>query len=250
VAVGLAASARSAALATEGEYDFVRLLALDAAAARDGWDLELMGLAPTMPAAVIAGDKVTVNAAADELTTTFESGAALLSPRSGNLTLTARVDVLGAENTPKARAALMLREGSAARLSPTSRHVLISVNAQGVVQFQRRDRSTNFDPGALKAGLRPPVWLRLQRYDDPSSGRTTVTGLYSTDGVSWIRLDGADFATPDPIMTGVLFSSGSTSTYANLQLSGLSVTATAPPPVGGPATDAGGGAPADGGAGQ
>ena len=96
--------------------------------------------------------------------------------------ITARVDAVGTANTPKARVALMLREGAAGPAVAHRRHVLISVNAQGVVQFQRRDRSTNFDPGQMKDGLRPPVWLRLARVDDPATNRTTVTGYYSTDG--------------------------------------------------------------------
>jgi hypothetical protein len=247
VAFGLAASARSATGATEAEFDFVRLLGLDAAAARDGWDVEPLGVSLPLPAAVIAGDKLTISGSGDELTTTFDNGAALLSPRTGNLVLTARVDAVGSEATPKARVALMLREGAPGRLSPTSRHVLISVNAQGVVQFQRRDRSTNFDPGQTKDGLRPPLWLRLARVDDPLTARTTVSGYYSSDGATWTRLDGVAFATPDPILAGVLFSSGAVTSYASAQLSGFSVGNMPPvdplPPsnVDGGAGDAGGG---------
>jgi hypothetical protein len=238
VPFGLAVSARSATAPTTGEYDFVRLLALDAAAARDGWDLEPLGLAGPLPTAAVAGDRISVSGVADAFTTTIESGAALLAPRMGPVTLTARVDSLGDAATPGARVALTFREGGPGRLVPTSRNILISVTAQGVVQFQRRDRSTNFDAGMMKDGLRPPVWLRLARYDDPVTARTTVTGSYSTDGVNFIRLDGADFAIPDPAMAGVIFTPGSSSNYGSAQLSGWSVTPTQAPPAPGPAPDA------------
>jgi hypothetical protein len=142
--------------------------------------------------------------------------------------------------------ALMLRDGAPGRLSPTGRHVLISVNAQGVVQFQKRDRSTNFDPGATRGGLRAPVWLRLARVDDPATNRTVVTGYHSQDGVTWTRLDGAFFATPDPIMAGVLFSSGAVASYSTAQLSGFALSTMPPVDPVPPGTDAGA-ATADGG---
>ena len=46
VAFGLAASARHAMTPTEAEFDFVRLLGLDAAAAQDAWDVEPLGQRP------------------------------------------------------------------------------------------------------------------------------------------------------------------------------------------------------------
>jgi hypothetical protein len=248
VAFGLAVSARHAMTPTEAEFDFVRLLGLDAAAAQDAWDVEPLGVSAPLPVASIAGDKVAISGSGDELTTTFDNGAALLAPRTGNLMITARVEAVGTANTPKARVALMLRDGAPARLSPTGRHVLISVNAQGVVQFQRRDRSTNFDPGQMKDGLRPPIWLRLARVDDPATNRTTVTGYYSSDGAAWTRLDGAYFATPDPILAGVLFSSGGVTTYSTTQLSNFALSTMPPVDPVPPGTDAGAGpGPADGG---
>jgi regulation of enolase protein 1 (concanavalin A-like superfamily) len=250
VAFGLAVSARHAMTPTEGEFDFVRLLGLDAAAAQDAWDVEPLGISAPLPVATIAGGRVAISGSGDELTTTFDNGAALLAPRTGNLMITARVEAVGAANTPKARVALMLREGSPARLQPTGRHVLISVNAQGVVQFQRRDRSTNFDPGQTRDGLRPPLWLRLARVDDPATSRTTVTGYFSADGNTWTRLDGAYFATPDPILAGVLFSSGAVASYSTAQLSNFAFSTMPPVDPIPPGTDAGAVDGGDAGGGQ
>jgi regulation of enolase protein 1 (concanavalin A-like superfamily) len=227
VAVGLAVAARSPTGPATGEFDFVSTLGLDAATAAQPWDLDPLGNTLPAPVATVAGGSVTINALGDGFTTASESGAALLSPRSGDTTITARIEALG---PPNARIALTFREGTPARLSATARNVLISVRSNGLLELQRRDRSTNFDPGMSKAGVTLPVWLRLARRDDLGAGTTTITGWYSSDGQAWTRLDAFSFAAPDPIMTGVIYSSGSTGSYGTAQLSGFAVTAGAPPP--------------------
>jgi hypothetical protein len=133
----------------------------------------------------------------------------------------------------------MFREGTTGRLSTASRHAMISLTAAGVVQFQKRDRSTNFDPGQMRAMVRPPVWLRLVRWDDPTTFRTKVTAATSADGVNWMALDTADFALADPSVAGVVFSSGDSRTHDTVRVSGLALTATATPPPSGPPPDAG-----------
>ena len=55
VAIGLAVSARKPAMTTVGEFDFVRLLAADAAAPREAWELEPLGLAGPLASAVARG---------------------------------------------------------------------------------------------------------------------------------------------------------------------------------------------------
>ena len=79
---------------------------------------------------------------------------------------------MGDAKTPDARLALTFREGGPARLNPTSRNVLISVTGKGLLEFQRRDRSTNFEPGMTRAGVGLPIWLRLTRHDDPLTSKT------------------------------------------------------------------------------
>jgi hypothetical protein len=245
VAIGVAVTARSAARPTMAEFDLVRLLATDAAAGSQGWELEPLGFGGTLPVAAIEGDRVSLSGVGEPFTTIVENGVALLSARSaetGNLTLTARVDSVGDENTPGARVALTFRDGGAARLSPMSRNILISVDARGLVQFQRRDRSTNFEPGMTREGLTPPLWLRLSRRDDPATSRTTVTGSYSSDGMAWTTLDTAEYAVPDPTMAGFIFTSGSAGRFATATLSGFSISTTpsAPVPDAGTGADGGG----------
>ena len=78
-----------------------------------------------------------------------------------------------------------------------------------------------------RAGLALPLWLRLTRHDDAATSKTTVTGLYSMDGVAWTVLDAAEFSIPDPALAGIIFTSGSLTNYANALVTGFSVS-TAP----------------------
>ena len=237
VAVGVAASARNATMATTAEIDYLRLWAADATAAGQGWQLDsLTGIGQV---ASLAGGSLALTAAADGFSTTSEPGAFALVEVSGSQTLSARIDALGSAATPRARVGLMFREGTAGRLSTASRHAMISLTAAGVVQFQKRDRSTNFDPGQMRAMVRPPVWLRLVRWDDPTTFRTRVTASTSADGVNWTPLDTADFALADPSVAGVVFSSGDSRTHDTVRIGGLALTATATPPPAGPPPDAG-----------
>jgi hypothetical protein len=252
ISVGLALTARSGTLSTAAEFDFARLLFADPPARQEAWELEPLGIAGPLATATLEGNKLSMSAVGDLFTTTWENGAALLAPRSadlGSLSITVRVEALGDAKTPDARLALTFREGGTARLNPTSRNILVSVTGRGVVEFQRRDRSTNFEPGMTRAGLTLPIWLRLTRNDDPTSGKTVVTGFHSMDGTAWTALDSAEFSIPDPTLAGVIFTSGSVSSYANAVVTNLSITAGPPAP----SPDAGGrdgGSPDGGGPGM
>jgi hypothetical protein len=225
VVVGLAVTARSPMGTAVGEFDFVEVLGLDTVASAETWDVDPLGITAAAPVATIAGGQVAINALSDAFTTAAENGAALLSPRSGDTTITARIESIAPAT---GRVGLNFREGNVGRLSPNSRNVLLGVRASGLVEFQRRDRSTNFDPGQTKM-LALPVWLRLARRDDPVAGTTTVTGWYSSDGQSWTVLDSALFSAPDPLMAGLVYSSGTTASYGTGTASGFAVTPGAPP---------------------
>jgi regulation of enolase protein 1 (concanavalin A-like superfamily) len=257
VAFGLAAAARQApgiTTPTRGDFDNVRLFGFDAKALQDGFLLETLTVNQTnaggVPEASMAAGVVTLSGVGDGFTTTFEHGAAVVAPSTGAVTLTAKVESVGDAKTPGARVALTFRDAGNPRLIGSARNVLISVNAAGKVQFQRRDRSTNFDPGASRDGLPPPLWLRLARYEDPTTFRPIVAGFYSADGVAWTQLDAVEYAVADPTLAGVLLTSGAPETYASARLSGLSIAPTtgAPPPI--PDAGAGDAAATDGGQGN
>jgi hypothetical protein len=246
VLAGVAISAGKAGALTTTEIDNLRLVELDAGASAAGFDFE-----PLIPGvalggrASIAGGEVSLVTNGEAFITTAEIGAALLAPIAGAQTITARVDSLGM--APKARVGLTFREGGPGRVSGLSRHALISVDAAGKVAFQRRDRLMNFDPGGVRDGMKLPLWLRLARYDDPVAFRTRVRGSYSTDGTTFVTLDTVELPLADPMMVGLLATSGEQRVLTVAKLGALAITPTttpieAPAPVG----DAGSG-PADAG---
>jgi hypothetical protein len=234
VQAGIAVSAGKAGSVATTEIDQLRALEVDASAAAAGFDLEPLFLGLGARASV-AGGAVTMAANGDVFVTTAELGTSLLAPIPGAQTITARIDALGGPDTPKARIGLTFREGGPGRMSPLGRHVMISVDGAGKVAFQRRDRLMNFEAGAAASGLKLPLWLRLVRYDDPVAFRTRVRGLYSTDGTTYTTLDTVEIPLPDPIMVGLILSSGDPRLVAPAKLSGFAVTPTttvieAPPP--------------------
>ena len=251
VQAGIAISAGKTGAVTTAEIDQLRALELDAGAAAQGFDLEplFLGLGAR---ASIAGGEVNLSANGEVFITTAELGTTLLAPIAGPQTITARIDALGGPATPKARVGLTFREGGPGRMSPLGRHVMISVDATGKVAFQRRDRLMNFEAGASVPALKLPLWLRLIRYDDPIAFRTRVRGAYSSDGTTFTTLDSIEIPLPDPIMVGLILSSGDQKIVAPAKLSGFAVTPTTtvieapPPPDGGGPADAGDGGVSDG----
>jgi hypothetical protein len=252
VQAGLAVSAGKAAASTTAEIDQLRLLEQDGPALAAGYDLEPLYLGLGARGSMAGGD-VALSANGDVFVTTAELGTALVAPIAGAQTVTARIDALGTATTPKARVGLTFREGGPGRMSPLGRHVMISLDAAGKVSFQRRDRLTNFEAGAQVLGLKPPLWLRLVRYDDPGACRTGGRGLYSSDGINFTTLDTVEIPLADPMMVGVLASSGDQKVQAPVHLAGYAVTPTTtvieapPPPDAGAAPDAAGPKVSDGG---
>jgi len=213
VAVGLAVSSHTAASVAAAEFDFVGHIASDAAA--QGWDLEL--LSGIGPSAVLKQNQLTITAVGDPFTTTTEFGAGVLRPMTGSQVLVAQVESIS-ENAPGGRVALIYREGGPARLSPTARNVLVSVTNAGVVQFQRRDKGTNFEAGKMMMGMKPPLWLKLARTDDPVTWKTKVTASISKDGMAWTDVDAAEIPLSDPVMGGALVTSGDSKVFATARL--------------------------------
>jgi hypothetical protein len=245
VSAGIAVSGGRAGAVTTAEIDQLRALEVDTASAGMGLDLEPLYLGVGARASV-AGGNVTVATNGDVFVSTAELGTALLAPMSGAQTITARVDALGDGTTPKARLGLTFREGGPGRVSPLARHAMISVDGAGKVAFQKRDRLMNFEAGAAVMGLKLPLWLRLVRYDDPVAFRTRVRGLYSTDGTTFVPLDTIEIPLPDPMMVGIVATSGDQKIIAPLRCSGFSIAPTttvieAPPPGDAGSGDAGSG---------
>jgi hypothetical protein len=243
-----AADGGTAAAVTVAELDQLRLLQVDQPAAALALDLE--PLVGNGAIATVKAGAVSISGGGDQLVSVGEPAIGLFAPLHGNQTITARIDAIGGAMAPRARVGLSFREGGPARVSPLARHALLSLDAAGTLAFQKRDRSTNFDPGASLSGITPPCWLRLARYDDPQALRTRVMGSYSLDGVTFVPLDTVEMPLADPALGGLLFTSGDQRIHANARLSGFSIVPTSTP-IAAPAADAGGDAgPRDAGGGS
>ncbi len=220
IVAGLAVSASRAGMAATAEIEQFRLFQFDPAAVAGG--LEFEPLVATGGRATVAGSNVSITAVGDVFVTTSEPGTGLFTTVTGSQSITARIDGFSA-NTPRARVGLTFREGGIGRVGTGSRHALISVDAAGRVAFHRRDRTLNSDAFAFREGLKPPIWLRLSRWDDPVAVRTRVRGSYSTDGQSWTVLDTTEMPLPDPVLLGLLYTSSDPRTHGTVTASSLFV---------------------------
>ena len=231
VAVGVALCSRSEAMASAVEVDTMRLFGFDGPAAAQNWAVEV--LSGFLPVATLTGGRAELQAADGVFTTTRERGTFLAAPITGSHTLTARVEAIGDEGTRRAQVALTMREGTPGQVSSFGRNVSLVLGQNGQLDFRRRDRGTNFDPGAMAMGITPPVWLRLSRADGGPGEKSRVTASYSSDGVAFTMLDSAEFAFADPALGGIVFTSGSDTRVARTSLSevNLAPEGTLPPPA-------------------
>lgn len=220
---------------TTAELDLLRVIQLDPAAMASGFDLEPMSGNGAI--ARIAGGAVDITAGGDQLITTSEPAIGLYAATSGSQTITAKVESVGGPMAPRARIGLTFREGGFGRVSPLARHALLSIDAAGALAFQKRDRSTNFDPGPVIPGVKLPVWLRLARWDDPQALRTRVLGSYSVDGVTFTPLPVVELALADPVLTGIIFTSGDPRVHGSARLGEFAISPTTTPIA--PPADAG-----------
>lgn len=234
--VGIAVSARSATATTTAEIDGLRLHGFENQPATREWALEEMGAIGA--SALWNGANLTFTGMGDGPSLLTDSGAFAHRSASGNQSLTVRVAAF-THADPYARVALMVREGPPVAFSRTQPSVILSVTAGMGVHFQSRAFNNLMATVApVKAGVKAPVWLRLERVENPGPAGSRFTGSYSTDGVTWTVAGSAAFALPEPYLIGVMANSNGTTTPAVATLTDLSLGAANPPPPPPPPMDA------------
>jgi hypothetical protein len=238
VSAGIAVAARSAMNPTTAEIDGLRLQNLETQPATKDWTIEEM--AGIGASAVWNGTTLAFSGLGDTPSLLSESGTFAYQPASGNQALTVRIASLSHKD-PAARVGLMIREGPSVTFTRTQPAVVLGLTAGMGVHFQSRASNNLMATVApIKDGLKAPLWLRLERSEDPGPPVTSrFTGSYSDDGRTWIPVGSATFALPEPYLIGVLGSSNGSTTpvMATLTDVGLGPPATpAPPP---PPPDAG-----------
>jgi regulation of enolase protein 1 (concanavalin A-like superfamily) len=239
VSAGVAVVAKNATVATTAEIDGLRLQNLETQPATRDWSIdELGGIGGS---ALWNGATLNLSGLGDTPSLLSESGTFAYQTASGAQTLTVRVASL-AHKDPTARVALMIREGPPVVFTRTQPAVLIGVTPGMGVHFQSRAGNNLMATLApLKEGVQAPIWLRLERADEPPPQGGRFTGSYSTDGRTWIPVGSASFALPEPYLVGVLASSNGSTAPVMATLSDVTLAAgsTPPPPPPPPPADAG-----------
>jgi len=245
VSAGVAVAARNAMTATTAEIDGLRLQNLDSQPATQGWSLEEM--AALGGSVVWNGATLAFSGLGDTPSLLSESGTFAYQTASGNQTLTVRVASF-THKDPSARIALMIREGPPVVFTRTQPAVVLGVTPGMGVHFQSRAFNNLMATVApIKEGVAAPIWLRLQRSDEPGPLGSRFTGSYSMDGQTWTVVGSAAFALPEPYLIGVLGSSNGSTTPVMAGLTDLALTSGAPTPQPPPAPpDAGRDASPDG----
>jgi regulation of enolase protein 1 (concanavalin A-like superfamily) len=239
VSAGIAVAARSPMAATTAEIDGLRLQNLETQPATKDWILEEM--AGIGGSAVWNGTTLAFSGLGDTPSLLSESGTFAYQTASGNQALIVRIASF-THKDPAARVALMIREGPPVVFTRTQPAVVLGVTPGMGVHFQSRAfNNLTATVAPIKEGLKAPLWLRLERTEDPGPPLTSrFTGSYSDDGRTWTPVGSASFALPEPYLIGVLGSSNGSATPVMATLSDISVgppSAPAPPPL--PPPDAG-----------
>lgn len=168
------------------------------------WATTAIGANTVPGTATWAGGVFTVTNAGPGITQNADAFRFVHQPRTGNLTLTARVDSL--TNTHVyAKAGLMVRESLAAN----AREVMIAATPQrtdGVKLIQRAAPGATTTNVAYARNLVPPRWLRLVRAGD------TFTGYQSADGVTWSVVGSTTVPMTAAVQVGLAVGSQSTAT--------------------------------------
>jgi regulation of enolase protein 1 (concanavalin A-like superfamily) len=239
VSAGIAVAAKSAMAATTAEIDGLRLQNLETQPATKDWTLD--EIAGVGGCAVWNGTALAFSGVGDTPSLLSESGTFAYQTASGNQALTVRIASF-THKDPAARVALMIREGPPVAFTRTQPAVVLGVTPGMGVHFQSRAfNNLTATVAPIKDGLKAPIWLRLERTEDPGPPLTSrFTGSYSDDGRTWIPVGTASFALPEPYLIGVLGSSNGSTTPVMASLTDISVaapSAPAPPPA--PPPDAG-----------
>lgn len=156
---------------------------------------------------------ISLTAAGNGIGSTSDSFYFASAPATGNFSIVTKLDAFTASKTD-AVAGLMIRESTAADAPSAS----IVVTSSGTVKLVRRLSSSTTAKVKAARKVSLPIYLRLTR----SNG--VVSGDYSSNGVDWLTLGGAEMNLPDSVRMGLVSASSSTSATSVAQMSVPTIT--------------------------
>lgn len=181
------------------------------------WVTTSIGNVTAAGAATWSAGRFTVSNGGPGITGTADAFRYVHQPRSGDVTVTVRVDSLVNSNT-YAKAGIMIRE----TLAANSRHVSLVCTptiVDGVKIIQRAAPGATTTNQAYSRLSLPPRWLRLVR-----SG-ATFTGYQSADGQTWSPVGSTMLAMTAPVQVGLAVGSQSTTNPTTAVFSAAAVSA-------------------------
>jgi hypothetical protein len=143
------------------------------------------------------------------------------TPLTGDGSITARV--VSQDNTDGwAKAGVMIRE----TLAANSKHAMMVIAPDNGAAFQYRSSTSSSSFDSHTSGPAAPYWVQLVR-----SGYT-LTGYYSSDGVTWTQQSSATIAMNSTVYIGLAVTSHNNGTVSNATFDNVALTGnigTAPP---------------------
>ncbi len=221
ISVGLAATSKSPTKVTTAEFDFLRAHNVDPPSP---WIFEEMNAIGG--GAFLTGNSLAISSFGDTFNLTSDTGSVFARGDSGNRTITAKItSLMGGGAT--ARVGVIIRDGIApANISRQAPYAMATF-AAGSVQFHSRKTpgtSVMAVAGMMKADIKLPLWLRLEKTDEAATAGSLVKASYSADGVTWTALDSSNFGFQEPFLVGFFADAASLTRLMQAAISDISVT--------------------------
>ncbi len=221
ISVGLAATSKNPTKVTTAEFDFLRAHNVDEPTP---WIFEEMNTIGG--SAFLTNNSLAISVFGDTFNLISDTGAVFARGGTGNRTITAKVASLMGGGAG-ARVGVIIRDGIApANISRQAPYAMATFSA-GAVQFHSRKTpgtSVMALPGMTKADLKLPLWLRLEKTDEPATASSLVKASYSENGMTWTALDSSNFGFQEPFLIGVFAESVSLTSLTQAAISDISIT--------------------------
>ena len=143
-------------------------------------------------------DTYTVHGGGADIWGTSDNFHFLYKKMKGDVEITARMTNISQENR-LTKAGLMIRRN----LTPSSEHVLLSLDASATQSFQYRDAAggSTFNKSQMNGAFTTPYWIKLIRRGN------TISGYYSLEGVNWEYMDQLAVGMDEEVFVGLVMNS-------------------------------------------
>jgi hypothetical protein len=221
--IPLAAGTYYAILSSQGNYGDVGAYNLTVGTLPTDWDSRDIGSVgqPGYSGYDPDSGTFTIGGGGSDIWGTADQFRFAATPLTGDGSITVRV--VSQDNTDGwAKAGVMIRE----TLASNSKHAMMVVSPDNGAAFQYRSSTGGSSFDSHTAGPAAPYWVQLVRSGD------TLTGYYSSDGITWTQQSSATVAMKSTVYIGLAVTSHNNGTVSNAMFDNVALTGnigTAPP---------------------